>query len=64
MKVELNIDTQELVKEITREVIRELKPYLTGTGKGEDDTLKTRLHYSYRGLKYIENTGHYRHALD
>ncbi|MBI4378418.1 MAG: helix-turn-helix domain-containing protein [Nitrospinae bacterium] len=41
MKAELNIDTQEIVREITQEVIRELKPYLTGTGKSEDDTLFT-----------------------
>jgi excisionase family DNA binding protein len=39
MKAELNIDTQEIIREITREVIRELKPCLTGTGKGEDDNL-------------------------
>jgi excisionase family DNA binding protein len=39
MKAELNIDTQELVKEIAKEVIRELKPLLLNNGKPEDDTL-------------------------
>lgn len=39
MKAELNIDTQDIVKEITREVIRELKPLLLNNGKPEDDTL-------------------------
>lgn len=40
MKAELTLPP-ELVDLIAREVIRELKPYLTGTGKGEDDTLLT-----------------------
>lgn len=39
MKAEFNIDTQELVREITGEVIRAIKPLLNG--KAEDDTIFT-----------------------
>jgi len=39
MKAELNIDTQEIVREIANEVIRELKPLLSNNGKPGDDTI-------------------------
>lgn len=36
MKAELNIDTQELVKEITREVVKTLQPLLDGKMEAEN----------------------------
>lgn len=39
MKAEFNIDTQEIVREITREVINALKPLLHA--RAEDDTIFT-----------------------
>ncbi len=39
MKAELNIDTQEIIKEITQEVIKAIRPLLNG--KAEDDTIFT-----------------------
>ncbi len=48
MKAELNIDTQELAREITGEVIRAIKPLLNGMA--EDDTI-----YTVKTLaKYLE----------
>jgi excisionase family DNA binding protein len=35
MKAELNIDHQELVKEVTREVIKALKPMLSNNSDGD-----------------------------
>ncbi|OGP65386.1 MAG: hypothetical protein A3K22_04510 [Deltaproteobacteria bacterium RBG_16_42_7] len=39
MRAELNIDTQEIIREITSEVIKAIKPLLNG--KAEDDTIYT-----------------------
>lgn len=39
MKAELQFDTSELVKEIAQEVIKAIKPLLTG--KAQDDTIFT-----------------------
>ena len=39
MIAELNIDTQEIIREITSEVIKAIKPLLNG--KAEDDTIYT-----------------------
>lgn len=37
MKAELNIDTQELVREISQEVVKAIRPMLSG--KAEDNTI-------------------------
>ncbi len=37
IKAELNIDTQELVREITQEVVKAIRPMLSG--KAEDNTI-------------------------
>ena len=39
MRAEINIDTQEIIREITSEVIKAIKPLLNG--KAEDDTIYT-----------------------
>ena len=39
MRAELNIDTQEIIREITSEVIKAIKPLLNG--KAEDDNIYT-----------------------
>ena len=39
MRAEINIDTQEIIREITSEVIKAIKPLLNG--KAEDDNIYT-----------------------